>query len=219
MFAFFDKIFYNSCMTDKKRQMNDKLDAVFAFIKTFSAQNGFPPSVREICKELDISSTATAYYYIQKLEKRGDILKAPQKNRALNIKNEQSFIDGDNCVSVPLVGRVHAGLLTEAIENNEDNFVFSKNLFGGSDLFMLKVVGESMINAGIDDGDLVVVKKQNNANNGDIVVALVENEATVKRFFRKKDCCVLHPENENFRDIIVKDLKIMGVVNGLIRKI
>ena len=129
MFAFFDKIFYNSCMTDKKRQMNDKLDAVFAFIKTFSAQNGFPPSVREICKELDISSTATAYYYIQKLEKRGDILKAPQKNRALNIKNEQNFIDGDNCVSIPLVGRVHAGLLTEAIENNEDNFVFSKNLF------------------------------------------------------------------------------------------
>lgn len=203
-------------MTDKKLEMQNKLDAVLSFIKSYSVEYGFPPSIREICRELKISSTATAYYYLNKLEQRGDIAKSPQKNRALEVKKLQRV--DDKYQSVPLVGRVHAGALSLAEENLEDTFSFSNNLFGSDNLFMLTVTGDSMIEAGISDGDLVVVKKQPVANNGDIVVALVNDEATVKRFYKRSNCFLLHPENKNYNDIIVCKLDILGVVIGLIRK-
>jgi repressor LexA len=119
---------------------------------------------------------------------------------------------------VPLIGRVHAGNLTFAEENLDEIYSFSDNLFGAKDLFMLTVVGESMIDAGINDGDMVVVKKQQTANNGQIVVALVNDEATVKRFYKKNNYFLLHPENKEFDDIVVLKLDILGVVVGLVRK-
>ena len=216
MFAFFCFLFYNFYMTDKKLEMKKKLDAVLEFIKNYSVDNGFPPSIREICCELNISSTATAYYYVNKLQQRGDITKSRQKNRALEVKDLQRI--DNRFQAVPLVGRVHAGALSLAEENLDDTFSFSNNLFGSDDLFMLTVTGDSMIEAGINDGDMVVVKKQPVANNGDIVVALVNDEATVKRFFKRSNCFLLHPENKEYNDIIVCKLDILGVVIGLIRK-
>ncbi len=216
MFAFFIFIFYNLLMTDKKIEMNNKLNAVLEFIKTYATDFGYPPSVREICKELNISSTATVYYYINKLQQRGDISKSPQKNRALEVKNFQNT--DERYQDVPLIGRVHAGNLTFAEENLDEIYSFSDNLFGAKDLFMLTVVGESMVDAGINDGDMVVVKKQQTANNGQIVVALVNDEATVKRFYKKNNYFLLHPENKEFDDIVVLKLDILGVVVGLVRK-
>jgi len=216
MFAFFYYIIYNKLMTDKKIEMNNKLNTVLEFIKEYTIECGYPPSVREICKELNISSTATAYYYINKLQERGDISKSPQKNRALEVKNLQK--QDDTFLSVPLVGRVHAGALHLAEENFDDTFMFSDNLFGRSEMFMLTVKGDSMIEAGINDGDMVVVKKQQVANNGDIVVALVDGESTIKRFYKKKNYFLLHPENKDLDDIVVLRLDILGVVVGLVRK-
>ena len=124
----------------------------------------------------------------------------------------------DNFSSIPLVGRVHAGPLHLAEENLDDTFMFSQNLFGKSEMFMLTINGDSMIDAGMYDGDMVVVKKQPTANNGDIVVALVDGEATIKRFYKKKNYFLLHPENSNLDDIVVLKLDILGVVVGLVRK-
>ena len=184
MFAFFCLMFYNLNMTEKQKEVNLKLDAMLEFIKEYTADCGYPPSVREICRELKISSTATVKYYMDKLVARGDIAKSPQKKRALEVKNLPKA--EDNFSSIPLVGRVHAGALHLAEENLDDTFMFSQNLFGKSEMFMLTINGESMIEAGIHDGDMVVVKKQPTANNGDIVVALVDGEATVKRFYKKE---------------------------------
>lgn len=203
-------------MTDKKIEMNNKLNAVLEFIKNYTIDYGYPPSVREICVELKISSTATVYYYLNKLQQRGDILKSPQKNRALEVKN---FSKSDNKYQeIPLVGRAHAGALTFAEENLDEIYSFSDNLFGVNDLFMLTVVGESMIDAGINDGDMVVVRRQETANNGQIVVARVNDEATIKRFYKKDNYFLLQPENKNFDSIVVFDLNILGVVVGLIRR-
>lgn len=216
MFAFFYLILYNLNMTDKQRELNVKLDLMLNFIKEYTLECGYPPSVREICRELNISSTATVKYYMDKLVARGDILKSPQKKRALEVKNMPKI--EDNFSSVPLVGRVHAGALHLAEENYDDTFMFSQNLFGKSEMFMLTINGDSMIEAGIHDGDLVVVKKQPTANNGDIVVALVDGEATIKRFYKKKNYFLLHPENKDLDDIVVLKLDILGVVVGLVRK-
>ena len=216
MFAFFYLILYNLNMTDKQRELNVKLDLMLDFIKEYTLECGYPPSVREICRALNISSTATVKYYMDKLVARGDILKSPQKKRALEVKNMPKI--EDNFSSVPLVGRVHAGALHLAEENYDDTFMFSQNLFGKSEMFMLTINGDSMIEAGIHDGDLVVVKKQPTANNGDIVVALVDGEATIKRFYKKKNYFLLHPENKDLDDIVVLKLDILGVVVGLVRK-
>ena len=150
------------------------------------------------------------------MQQRGDISKSPQKNRALEVKNFQNT--DERYQDVPLIGRVHAGNLTFAEENLDEIYSFSDNLFGAKDLFMLTVVGESMVDAGINDGDMVVVKKQQTANNGQIVVALVNDEATVKRFYKKNNYFLLHPENKEFDDIVVLKLDILGVVVGLVRK-
>ncbi len=189
----------------------NKMQAVLNYINEYNAEHGYSPTVREICAKLNIKSTASAYYYLEKLSGEGYLSKSPNKNRAVNFKKNAS-------VNIPLIGTVTAGQPIFAYENYEDYYSFPAGSFKGSELFMLNVQGNSMIDAGIFDGDKIVVRKQQTAENGDIVVALIDDSATVKRFFKKDGYIVLHPENETMADIIVEDAAILGKVIGLVRK-
>ena len=188
----------------------NKMQAVLAFINEYNAEYGYSPTVREVCARLDIKSTASAYYYIEKLTEEGYLSKSPNKNRAVNFKKSSS-------VNIPLIGTVTAGQPIFAYENYEDYYSFPAGSFRGNDLFMLNVQGTSMIDAGIYDGDKIVVHKQETADNGDIVVALIDDSATVKRYFRRDGKHILHPENETMDDIVVEELSILGKVIGLVR--
>ncbi|MCI9009653.1 MAG: transcriptional repressor LexA [Clostridia bacterium] len=193
-----------------------KLDEVLQFINRYNDENGFPPTVREICKELNIKSTATVYDYINRLRAKGHLSKAENKKRAVAVRSSGS-------VTVPLVGTVTAGQPILATENYEGYYALPASEFKG-DLFMLTVKGDSMIEAGIFEGDKIVVRKQESAENGDIVVALfndgIEEGATVKRYFQKEGKIILHPENEKLSDFVLdheNDVKILGKVIGLMR--
>lgn len=188
-----------------------KMHAVLDYINEYNAEYGYAPTVREICAKLNIKSTASAYYYIEKLTDEGYLSKSPNKNRAVSFKKTAS-------VNIPLIGTVTAGQPIFAYENYEDYYSFPAGSFKGADLFMLSVQGESMIDAGIYNGDKIIVRKQQTAENGDIVVALIEDSATVKRFYKRDGCFVLHPENETMADIIVNEVAILGIVIGLVRK-
>lgn len=194
------------------KQTRAKMRAVLNYINEYNAENGYAPSIREICSKLEIKSTASAYMYLQKLKDEGYLNRTPNRNRALSFKKSTS-------VNIPLIGTVTAGQPIFAYENYEDFYSFPTGSFSGSDLFMLRVQGTSMIDAGILDGDKIIVRKQETAENGDIVVALIDDSATVKRFFKKDDHFVLHPENETMSDIIVNDVAILGKVVGLIRSL
>lgn len=189
----------------------DKSEMIFEFMQKFIAENGYSPTVREICRACDIKSTATVFTYINELADRGVINKADNRNRAVSLKQK--------VVNVPLIGTVAAGQPIFATENYEGVYSIPNNFFIGDDLFMLNVKGDSMINIGMFDGDKIVVKKQETANNGDIVVALVDDSATVKRFFKRDGNIVLHPENDDMQDFIFKDVQILGKVVGLMRNI
>ena len=188
----------------------NKMQAVLNFINEYCAEYGYAPTVREICEKLHIKSTASVYYYMEKLKNEGHISKSPNKNRAVNFKKNSS-------VNIPLIGTVTAGQPIFAYENYEDYYTFPADAFRGSNLFMLNVQGTSMIDAGINDGDKIVVRRQQTANNGDIVVALLDDSATVKRFYKRSNYVVLHPENETMNDIIVDSVEILGKVVGLVR--
>ena len=191
---------------------------VLAFIINNVEKLGFPPSVREICEKFNMKSTATAFYYLKKLEKIGAIERDSSKNRHIRVSPEyMSDKLPENLVRMPMVGKIAAGQPITAIENKEDEYVFARELFKGDDQFILKVQGESMIEAGIFDGDMVIVNPQQTANNGDIVVALLEDEATLKRFFIEADGIRLQAENSSMADIFVKDVQILGLAVGLIR--
>lgn len=194
-------------------KIDEKLNKLYDYVSTFLNENGYPPTVRDICKDLSIKSTATAHYYLEKLKDRGLITKSEDKKRAITVKNRQN-----NSFQVPLIGTITAGTPILAVENFEDYYPLPIEFKHEEQVFMLSVIGESMINAGIYNGDKVIVKRQNTANNGDIVVALIDDSATVKRFFKKQDSIVLHPENDNMEDIIVNNVQILGVVIGLTRK-
>ena len=195
-----------------KEQKISQTEKVLNFISEFTKKNSYPPSVREMCAGLGISSTATIVYHLKKLEEQGKLSREKSRNRAIEVSGV-SMLSG-----IPVVGKVAAGIPITATENVEDTLSFSQNLFGDQDeLFILKVQGESMINAGIFDGDKIVVHKQENAENGEIVVAMIDGEATVKRFYKEKNQIRLQPENEFMSPIIVKDVQILGTVVGLIR--
>lgn len=190
----------------------NKDEEVFAFIQKYITENGFAPSVREVCKECNIKSTATAFTIMNNLRDKGLINKAGNKRRAVSLKS--------NSITVPLIGTVAAGEPIFASENYEDFFAIPGNFFsGGEDLFMLNVRGSSMINIGMFDGDKIVVRKQENADNGDIVVALVDDSATVKRFYKRNNKIILHPENDDMEDFVFDDVTILGKVVGLMRNI
>ena len=195
------------------KKIDDKLKRVYEFTLDYINDNGFPPSVREICSKLDIKSTATAYSYIEKLRSKGLLEKAPLKKRALSVSQKNAGFK-----SIPLVGTVRAGEPIFAIENLEGYFPIPNDLNSSGENFALRVNGDSMINAGIFDKDIIIVNRQNTATNGEIVVALVDDSATVKRFYRKKNKIVLHPENDSLKDMIFDEVVILGVVKGLMRK-
>lgn len=193
---------------------NEKYNTVYEFIKKYITENGYSPSVREICADCGIKSTATAYQYINKLNEQGLIKKAGNKKRAVSLKKS-----GGQSVSVPLVGTVAAGQPIFADENYEGYYSLPTEFFGSDDMFMLTVKGDSMIKIGMFDGDKIIVKKQNTADNGDIVVALVDDSATVKRFYRRDGKFILHPENDSMSDFVFDDVSVLGKVVGLMRNI
>ena len=205
-----------------------KEKAILKFIEEQVKANGYPPSVREIGKAIGLSSTATVHGYLAKLEKQGFIKKEDKKGRTLKVikgtdgkplqESNKNFYTQKEMVEVPVIGKITAGQPILAVENVTDTFPIPIDFVGNCDSFMLTVRGESMIEAGILDGDYILVKKQNNANNGEIVVALIEDEATVKTFYKGKDHIHLQPENHTMDPIIVPNCQILGKVAGVFRK-
>ena len=203
-----------------KRQSNEltrQEKSVLDYIKQQIREKGYPPSVREVCNAVGFKSTSSAHQYIARLADKGYIDKGDLKTRAIRIKGDEPTI------TIPIVGKVAAGEPILAQENIEDYFSIGESFFAKSDLkndtFVLKVQGESMINAGINNGDYIIVTKQNTARNGQIVVAMIDGNATVKTFYKEKDHVRLQPENDTMDPIIVKDVQIVGKVVGLFRKI
>jgi len=202
----------------------DKQKKILEFVNRQVQEKGYPPSVREICKAVGFKSTSTVHAYLSTLEEEGLISKDPTKTRALKVIDENSkslegYISDHEIENVPIVGKVTAGQPILAVENIEDTFPVPVEFLENSTSFILKVKGDSMVNAGILDGDYVIVKQQNTAANGDIVVALIEDEATVKTFYREKDHVRLQPENDSYEPIIVTDnLAVLGKVIALFRK-
>ncbi|AMM92697.1 transcriptional repressor LexA [Peribacillus simplex] len=206
-------------MTKLSKRQQDILD----FIKEEVRQKGYPPSVREIGEAVGLASSSTVHGHLSRLESKGLIRRDPTKPRAIEILNleEANNIPKASVVNVPLLGKVTAGMPITAIENIEEYFPLPESMVPHDDhVFMLEIMGESMIEAGIHDGDYVIVKQQSSANNGDIVVAMTEDdEATVKRFFKEPDYIRLQPENSNMEPIILRDVSILGKVIGLYRQI
>ncbi len=200
----------------------DKKDYfILDFINKQTEINGFPPSVREIGAAVGLTSTASVYNRLKKLENSGLLIKSNSKNRALKVINNENDESKINSVRIPILGNVAAGIPITAIQNNEDCFSLPSEFVRSRELFMLKVKGDSMINAAILDGDLIIVNHQQSANNGDIVVALVNNceEATVKTFYKENGYIRLQPENDTMEPIIVNECSILGKVVGVFREL
>ncbi len=208
-----------------KDELNKREKAILKFIEKQIKDKGYPPSVREIGKAVGLSSTATVHGYIAKLKEKGYIAKEDQKGRTLKLlkggKTEEpkTVYNGRELADVPVIGKITAGEPILAVENITDTFPIPIEFVGNSESFMLVVRGESMIEAGILNGDYILVKKQDIARNGEIVVALIGEEATVKTFYKEKDHIRLQPENSTMDPIIVPDCKILGKVAGVFRKI
>ena len=189
--------------------LNDKQILVLEFLKNHVNDKGYPPAVRDICSAVNIKSTSSVHSYLKKLEKFGYIKRDEEIPRGIEILNKDEEIQNSTTINLPLVGNVSAGMGMFAEENIEEFIPLPSNLVKGNDSFVLKVKGDSMINAGILDGDYVIVDKKNIANNNQIVVALMNNEsATIKRFFREDNKIKLQPEN---------DFNLLGVVTGVFR--
>ena len=215
-------------MPRKAPELNKREKAILKFIEKKIKEDGYPPSVREIGKAVGLSSTATVHGYLAKLREKGYIKKEDKKGRTLKVikgtdgqpitKQNKEFYTQREMVDVPVIGKITAGLPILAVENVTDTFPIPIDFVGNSESFMLTVRGDSMIEAGILDGDYILVKKQNDASNGEIVVALIGDEATVKTFYKEKDHIRLQPENHTMDPIIVPDCKILGKVAGVFRK-
>ncbi len=206
-----------------KDKLTKKQEEVLIYVKKYIAQHGYPPAVREICEGLGLSSPATVHTHLTELEKKGAITKTKSKFRTIEINGVNEFIhkDEEELIKVPLLGKVTAGSPIEAIENPNEFFSIPASLIPSKEtVFTLKVSGESMINAGILDGDIVIIQKQKVARNGEIVVAMTdENEVTLKRFYKEKDHIRLQPENDTMDPIILPNCQIVGKAIGLYRKI
>lgn len=210
-------------------QLNKREKAILKYIEKQVKENGYPPSVREIGKAVGLSSSATVHTYIIGLEKKGYIKKESQKGRTLKLLKgglegqekieEKPIYNGKELVDVPVIGKITAGEPILAVENITDTFPIPVDFVGNSESFMLTVRGTSMIEAGILDGDYILVKRQNVARNGEIVVALIGEEATVKTFYKEKDHIRLQPENSSLDPIIVPNCEILGKVAGVFRKL
>lgn len=203
-------------------KISTRQQAILEFIKNEVKDKGYPPSVREIGEAVGLASSSTVHGHLERLEKKGLIRRDPTKPRAIEILDGTTG-DGAFAVSVsrvPLIGRVTAGLPITATENIEDYFPLPSNFVGDHNVFMLSVIGESMIDAGIRNGDYVIVRQQQTANNGEIVVAMTEDdEATVKTFYKEKDHIRLQPENPTMEPLRLKNVSILGKVIGVFRNV
>ena len=202
-------------------ELTKRQNEILTYIKKFIVSNGYPPTVREIGEALDVSSPATIHAHLQNLEEKGWIKKQGSKNRAIELLVENEFEPkNENVVEVPLLGKITAGSPIEAIEQPDEYFSLPTYLLPtNKDVFTLKVSGNSMINAGIFDGDIVIVEKKNTARNGEIVVAMTdENEVTLKTFYKESNYFRLQPENDTMDPIILNNVTILGKAIGLYRK-
>lgn len=198
-------------------RISAKQQEILEYIKSEIIHRGYPPAVREICEAVHLKSTSSVHSHLETLEKNGYIRRDPTKPRAIEIIDDDFNLARREIINVPLIGQIAAGEPIFAEQNIEGYFpVLPENMPSG-EAFMLKVRGESMINVGIYDGDQILVKKQNTANNGDLVVALVEDSATVKTFYREEGYYRLQPENDTMEPIIVEQVEILGKVAGLFR--
>lgn len=202
-------------------KMSKRQQAILEYIKNEVRKKGYPPSVREIAEAVGLASSSTVHGHLSRLESKGYIRRDPTKPRAIEILDEENSISKDEALYVPIIGKVTAGIPITAVENIEEYIPVPKSTAGPDDnLFGLVIDGESMIEAGIYDGDMVIVKQQNTAENGEIVVAMTEeNEATVKRFFKEKNHIRLQPENATMEPLIYPNVTILGKVIGLYRQI
>ena len=198
-------------------KISAKQKEILEYIKQSILSHGYPPAVREICEAVHLKSTSSVHSHLETLEKNGYIRRDPSKPRAIEIIDDNFNLTRRELVNVPIVGTVTAGEPILAIENIQGYFPIMPEFVNNKQTFMLKVKGESMINAGIFNGDNVLVKKQPNAENGDIVVALVDDSATVKTFYKEDGYYRLQPENDTMDPIIVKECSILGKVFGVFR--
>ena len=200
--------------------LNNRQVQILEFIRREIKRKGYPPAVREIGEAVGLSSSSTVHSHLTVLEEKGYIRRDPTKPRAIEVLvGNDNNLTRKELVDVPIVGRVTAGQPILAVENIEDTFPLPKDFVRNDNVFMLRVQGESMVEAGILDEDFVLVRQQNTARNGEIVVALIGDEATVKRFFKEKDHFRLQPENQLMEPILVKEVSILGKVTGVFRRI
>src|SRR5690554_5867628 len=200
-----------------KGKISKKQSEILEFMKNYIQDKGYPPSVREMCVGVNLKSTSSVHSHLETLEKNGYIRRDPSKPRAIEIVDDEFNLGRREIVNVPMVGTITAGEPILAVENIDGYFPLLPDYMPNSDTFMLKVKGESMINAGIYDGDQIIVEKQNVASNGDIVVAMIEDEVTVKTFFIEDGYYRLQPENDSMDPIYSDNISILGKVIGLFR--
>lgn len=198
-------------------KISAKQQEILEYIKDEILHKGYPPAVREICQAVNLKSTSSVHSHLETLEKNGYIRRDPTKPRAIEIMDDTFNLNRREMVNVPILGNVAAGEPLFAEENIEDYFPIPAEMVPNSEVFMLHVRGESMINVGILDGDNVLVQQQSTAKDGEMVVALVEDSATVKTFYKEDGYIRLQPENDTMEPIIVPDCQILGKVFGIFR--
>lgn len=198
-------------------KISSKQREILEYIKQEILNKGYPPAVREICEAVHLKSTSSVHSHLETLEKNGYIRRDPTKPRAIEIIDDNFNLTRREVVNVPIIGQVAAGQLLLAVENIENYFPIPTEFMPNAETFMLKVKGDSMINAGIFNGDKILVQKQSDAQNGDIVVALVDDSATVKTFYKEDGHFRLQPENDTMDPIIVNECSILGKVFGIMR--
>ena len=209
-------------MSDEKsnpaRNLSRRQKEVFDCVKELIRKNGYPPSVREIGKEMQLTSTSTVHSHLASLEEKGYIRRLASKNRCIEVLEDNFYTSSREMLYLPIVGKVAAGEPIFATENVEDTFPVPLEYFNTNDeYFILRIQGDSMVEAGINNRDMLIVRKQNFARNGDIVVALIEDAATVKTFYKEKNHYRLQPENQFYEPIIVDKVEVLGIAAGLFR--
>lgn len=201
--------------------LTQKETEILFFIKKKIEEQGYPPSVREIGKGVGLKSPSSVHGYLERLEAKEYIGKSAMKNRSIVLKGseEDLLLSKKSTVDIPIIGKVSAGMPIFATENIEDTFPIASNIASDKELFMLRISGESMINVGILDGDYVLIERRNNAKNGDIVLALIDDSATVKTFYKEENRFRLQPENDSMDPIYSNNVDILGHVIGLYRNL
>lgn len=201
-----------------RKPRGDNQAKILSFIKQEILEKGYPPSVREICDAVGLKSTSTVHGHLTRLEKKGLLHRDTMKPRAIEVLGDPAF-NRNASISIPLLGNVAAGIPITALENVAEQMMLPVELIGDGEHFILTIQGDSMTDAGILDGDYVVVRRQPTAENGEIIVALIDDEATVKRFYRENGHFRLQPENDAYEPIIVNEMSVLGKVVALLRRV